>query len=68
MIFEKNAALTAGILGAQTAAMKIVATALIGKQAQNGPTAIAGAAITPALRTVKSNAKRLRRKGLKSRR
>ena len=67
MIFEKNAALISGIVGTQTEAMKIATSAFVGKQAQNVPTAIAGAAIKPALRTVKANSKRLRRKALKTR-
>ena len=67
MIFEKNAALISGIVGTQTEAMKIATSAFVGKQTQNVPTAIAGAAIKPALRTVKANSKRLRRKALKTR-
>jgi hypothetical protein len=65
MIFEKNGALTAGIIGAQTEAMKIAVGGLFGKQTKDVPSAIAGAAIKPALRTVKANAKRLRRKAMK---
>ena len=68
MVVEKTAALTAGAIGAQTEAVKIAASAAIGKQAKHVPTTIAGAAIGPALRTVKANAKRLPRKALKRRR
>jgi hypothetical protein len=62
MIVEKSSAVTAGVVGAQTEAMKLAAAALAGKRTANGPVAIAGAAVRPALRTVKANAKRLRRK------
>ena len=62
MIVEKTSAVTAGVIGAQTEAMKIAAAALAGKRTGNVPVAIAGAAVEPALRTVKANAKRLRRK------
>jgi hypothetical protein len=65
MISEKAAAATAGMIAAQTQAMKIAAAALTGKQIDNATTVIAGAALQPALRTVKANSKRLRRKALK---
>jgi hypothetical protein len=62
MVAEKTAAMTAGAIAAQTEAMKIAAAAMTGKRTENVPAAIAGAAIKPALRTVKANAKRLRRR------
>jgi hypothetical protein len=62
MLLEKSAAVTAGMIAAQTEAMRVAAAALVGKQTENPTTAIAAAALKPALRTVKANAKRLRRK------
>lgn len=62
MVVEKTAAMTAGAIAAQTEAMKIAAAAMTGKQTEHASVAIAGAAIRPALRTVKANARRLRRK------
>ena len=62
MVAEKSAAMTMGLIGAQAEAMKIAAMALTGKRTENAPAAIAGAALRPALRTVKANAKRLPRK------
>jgi hypothetical protein len=65
MVFEKSAAVAAGAIGVQTEAVKIAARAVVGKRTKNVATAMAAAAIRPALRTVKGNAKRL---GQKSRR
>ena len=65
MVFEKAAAATAGVVAMQTEALKIAASAAAGKPTNAG--AIASAALRPALRTVKANAKRLPRKGLKRR-
>src|SRR5690242_11979729 len=55
MIFEKSAALAAGVIGVQVEAMKIAASAATGRQIKNIPTAIAEAATRPARRTVKAN-------------
>src|SRR6187399_1032492 len=57
MVSEKSAAMTTGMLAAQTEAMKIAAGALAGKVPDHATTAIAAAALKPALRTVKANAK-----------
>jgi hypothetical protein len=62
MVSEKAAAATAGIVAAQTEAMRIAANALIGKKTPHASTAVAAAALKPALRTVKANAKRLRKR------
>jgi hypothetical protein len=62
MLSEKSAAATSGMIAAQTEAMRIAAAALTGKQTKNPTTATAAAALKPALRTVKANSKRLRRK------
>ena len=68
MVAEKSAAMTAGAIAAQTEALKIAAAAMTGKRTENAPVVLAGAAIKPALRTVKANAKRLPRKRAKRRR
>jgi len=63
MVSEKSAAVTTGMIAAQTEAMKVTAAALAGKMPDHAATtAIAAAALKPALRTVKANATRLRRK------
>src|SRR3954454_21209127 len=68
MVFEKSAAATAGMIAMQTETLKIAASAVTGRLSRDAAAAIAGAALKPALRTVKANAKRLPRKGLKRRR
>jgi hypothetical protein len=62
MVSEKVAAATAGMAAAQTETMRITARALVGKKTPHASTKIVAAALKPALRTVKSNAKRLRKK------
>lgn len=62
MVNEKARAATAGVLAAQTEAIKIAAAALAGKATPNAPSAIAAAALIPAFRAVRANAKRLSRK------
>jgi hypothetical protein len=62
MVTEKAIAATAGIIAAQHEAMRIAMAAVFGKQTPHAPTAIAAAALRPGLRTVKANARRLRRK------
>ena len=62
MVLEKTAAVTAGMMAAQTETMKIAAAALLGKPTPHASTAVAAASLKPALRTVKANARRLRRK------
>jgi hypothetical protein len=62
MVSEKAAAAASGMVGAQTEAMRIAARALTGKKIPHASTAVAAAALKPALRTVKANAKRLRKK------
>ena len=62
MVSEKVAAATAGAIAAQTETMRITAKALTGKKTPHACTAVVAAALKPALRTVKANAKRLRKK------
>src|SRR5690242_512276 len=59
MVAEKAAAATAGMIAAQTQAVKIASAALLGKATPHASTAVAAAALRPALRTVKANARRL---------
>jgi hypothetical protein len=61
MVSEKAAAATSGIVAAQTEAMRIAVRALTGKKTPHAATKVAAAALKPALRTVKANAKRLRK-------
>ena len=61
MVSEKA---TAGTIAAQTETMRITARALRGEKKPRAYTAIAAAALKHALRTVKANAKRLRKKAL----
>jgi len=68
MVLEKSAAATAGMIAMQTETLKIATSAVTGTLIRDAAAAIAGAALKPALRSVKSNAKRLPRKGLKRRR
>jgi len=62
MVSEKTAAATSGMVAAQAEAMRIAAAAVTGKKTPHAATAVAAAALKPALRTVKANAKRLRKK------
>jgi hypothetical protein len=62
MVVEKAGAATAGMIAAQTEVMRLAASALAGRQTGSAPTTIAAAALRPALRTVKRNAKRRRRR------
>ena len=62
MVSEKGAAAAAGMIAAQDEAMRITMATLLGKQTPYAGTAIAAAALRPGLRTVKANARRLRRK------
>ena len=62
MVSEKVTAATSGMVAAQTETMRIAARALTGKKTPHASTAVAAAALKPALRTVKANAKRLRKK------
>src|ERR1700754_2339638 len=62
MVSEKAAAAAAGMVAAQAEAMQIAARSLTGKKTPHASTAVASAALKPALRTVKANAKRLRKR------
>ena len=62
MVSEKAVAAASGMFAAQTETMRITARVLAGKKAAHASTAVAAAALKPALRTVKANAKRLRKK------
>jgi hypothetical protein len=62
MVSEKAAAATSGVIAAQTEAMLIAAKALTGEKTPHAATKVAAAALKPALRTVKANAKRLPKK------
>jgi hypothetical protein len=62
MVAEKAAAAASGLIAAQTETMRIAAKALTGKKTPHASTAVAAAALKPAFRTVKANAKRLRKK------
>ena len=62
MVSEKVVAATSGTIAAQTEAIRIAARALTRKKTPHASTAVVAAALKPALRTVKANAKRLRKK------
>jgi hypothetical protein len=62
MVSEKVAAATSGTVAAQTETMRIASRALTGKKTPHAATAVVAAALKPALRTVKANAKRLGKK------
>jgi len=62
MVSEKAAAAASGAIAAQTETMKIASRALTGKRTPHATTAVVAAALKPALRTVKANAKRLGKK------
>jgi hypothetical protein len=65
-VSEKVEAATSGTIAAQTETMRIAARALTGKKTPHATTAVMAAAMKPALRTVKANAKRLRKKRRRS--
>ena len=67
MVSEKVAAATSGTVAAQTETMRIASRALTGKKTPHAATAVVAAALKPALRTVKANAKRLGKKRSKKR-
>src|ERR1700686_3999921 len=67
MVSEKVAAATSGAIAAQTETMRIASRALTGKKTPHAATAVVAAALKPALRTVKANAKRLGKKRSKKR-
>jgi hypothetical protein len=62
MVSEKVTAATSGMVAAQSEAMRIAARAIGGKKSPHAATAVAAAALKPAFRTVKANAKRRRKK------
>ena len=62
MVSEKVAAAAVGTVAAQAETMRIAARGLTGKKTPHASTAVMAAALKPALRTVKANAKRLRKK------
>jgi hypothetical protein len=62
MVSEKASAAASGMVAAQTETMRIAMRALSGKKTRHASTAIVAAALKPAFRTVKANAKRLRKK------
>jgi hypothetical protein len=62
MVSEKVAAAASGMVAAQTETTRIAAKALTDKKTSYASTAVAAAALKPAFRTVKANAKRLRNK------
>ena len=62
MVSEKVAAARAGTIAAQTETMRIASRALTGKKTPHAAAAVVAAALKPALRTVKANAKRLGKK------
>jgi hypothetical protein len=62
MVSEKVAAARVGTIAAQTETMRIASRALTGKKTPHAAAAVVAAALKPALRTVKANAKRLGKK------
>ena len=62
MVSEKAAAAVAGTIAAQNEAMRIAMAAVFGRQTPHAQAAVVAAALRPGLRTVKANARRLRRK------
>lgn len=67
MVSEKVAAATSGTVAAQTETMRIAARTLTGRKTPHAATTVVAAALKPALRTVKANAKRLGKKRSKKR-
>jgi hypothetical protein len=62
MVSEKVAAATSGTAAAQAETIRIASRAVRGKKTPHAATAVVTAALKPALRTVKANAKRLGKK------
>jgi hypothetical protein len=62
MVSEKVSAATSGTVAAQTKTMQIASRVILGKKTPHAATAVVAAALKPALRTVKANAKRLSKK------
>lgn len=62
MVSEKAGAAAAGMIAAQSEMVRITARAFTGKRTPHASTTVAAAALKPALRTVKANANRLRKK------
>jgi hypothetical protein len=62
MVSEKTGVAAAGLIAAQTKMMRITARALTGKRTSHPTSIVAAAALKPAFRAVKANAKRLRKK------
>jgi hypothetical protein len=62
MVSEKAGAAAAGMIAAQTEMVRITAKSFTGKRTPHASTTVAAAALRPALRTVKANANRLRKK------
>ena len=62
MVAEKASAAASGMVAAQTETLRIAAKTFTGKKTPHASTAVAAAALKPAFRTVKANARRLRKK------
>jgi hypothetical protein len=62
MVSEKAGAAAAGVIAAHSEMVRITARAFTGKRTPHASTIVAAAALKPAFRTVKANAKRLRKK------
>jgi hypothetical protein len=67
MVSEKVAATTLGMIEGQKEVMRISAAAMTGRVKSNSASAVAHASLRPALRTVKRNASRLRRRKSRTR-
>jgi hypothetical protein len=67
MVSEKVRAAAAGMAAAQAEMIQIAAKAVAGKNTADAPTRVVAAAVTPAFRTVKANAKRLQKRRKSSR-
>jgi hypothetical protein len=68
MVSEKVKAATLGMIDGQKELMRLSAAAMTGRPKLDGGSAVAEAALRPALRTVKRNASRLRRRKPRTRR
>jgi hypothetical protein len=68
MVGEKMAAATLGMFEAQKEIIRLSAAAMTGRLRFNDGSAVAHASLRPALRTVKRNALRLRRRRRRSKR
>ena len=62
MLSEKVAAAMSGTVAVQTETIRIASRAFTGKKTPHAATVVVAAALKPALRTVKANAKRLGKK------